>query len=127
MKQFGTPLREPLLSTNPLFLSNFFITPLFVQISKTRSPLILVGRGNYDWWDWLTSSTLSLNLNLCNWIFAVAQNNLFMVIMKKITSMSFSVHLLSWLKGLILHDREKNYTCLDWCLTLREHTEFWNC
>ena len=34
MKQFGT---SP-LSTNPLFLSNFFMTPLFGQISKTRSP-----------------------------------------------------------------------------------------
>ena len=29
---------ETLLSTNPLFLSNFFMTPLFVQISKTRNP-----------------------------------------------------------------------------------------
>ena len=34
-----TPLREhTLLSTNPLFLSNFLMTPLFVQISKTRYP-----------------------------------------------------------------------------------------
>ena len=41
MKQFG----------NPLFLSNFFMTPLFVQISKTRyspPPLILRGGGNYE-------------------------------------------------------------------------------
>ena len=39
-KQFGNPLlskRTP-LSTNPLFLSNFFMTPLFVQISQTRTP-----------------------------------------------------------------------------------------
>ena len=51
MKQFGnSPLSKrthPPLSTNPLFLSNFFMTPLFVQISKTRSPLIL-GGGNYE-------------------------------------------------------------------------------
>ena len=41
MKQFGPPifLREPpLLSTIPLFLSNFFMTLLFVQILKTRNP-----------------------------------------------------------------------------------------
>ena len=43
-KQFGTPppspfLEEhPLLNTPPLFLSNFFMTPLFVQILKTRKP-----------------------------------------------------------------------------------------
>ena len=40
MKRFGTPpppfLGEPLLSTNPLFLSNFLMNPLFVQVSKTR-------------------------------------------------------------------------------------------
>ena len=30
-------LREPLLSTNPLFLNNFFITLLFVQILKIRT------------------------------------------------------------------------------------------
>ena len=43
MKQFGNPFfskrNPPPLSTNPLFLSNFFITSLFVQISKTRTPL----------------------------------------------------------------------------------------
>ena len=40
MKQFGSLpfLREPPLSSNPLFLSNFFMTPLFVQILKRRSP-----------------------------------------------------------------------------------------
>ena len=40
MKQFGNPLflRELPLSTNPLSLSNFFMTPLFVQISKTTYP-----------------------------------------------------------------------------------------
>ena len=31
MEQFGNP-------PPPLFLSNFFITPLFVQISKQRNP-----------------------------------------------------------------------------------------
>ena len=39
MKQFGTPClskRTP-LSTNPQFLSNFFMTPLFVKILKTRN------------------------------------------------------------------------------------------
>ena len=47
MKQLGnSPLskRNP-LSTNPLFLSNFFMTPLFVQISKTRTKIR--GGGNY--------------------------------------------------------------------------------
>ena len=49
MKQFGNapPLskRTPPLSSNPLFLSNFFMTPLFVQILKTRTfpRLILAG------------------------------------------------------------------------------------
>ena len=40
MKQFGNPplsKRTP-LSTNPLFLSNFFMTPLFVEMSKTITP-----------------------------------------------------------------------------------------
>ena len=39
------PFKEnPLFSTNPLSLSNFFITPLLLRISKTRTlPLILGG------------------------------------------------------------------------------------
>ena len=41
MKQFGNPplskTTPPSLSTKPLFLSNFFMTPLFVRISKTRN------------------------------------------------------------------------------------------
>ena len=41
MKQCGNP---PLSKRTPLFLSNFFMTPLFAQISETRPPpLILVG------------------------------------------------------------------------------------
>ena len=53
MKQFGNPplskrTPPPLLSTNPLFLSNFFMIPLFVQISKTRTlPPNFRGGGNY--------------------------------------------------------------------------------
>ena len=46
MKQFGNRsfLRELALSTNPLFLRFFFMTPFFVQILKTRiSPLIFKG------------------------------------------------------------------------------------
>ena len=46
MKQFGTPpssKRILPLSTNPLFLSNFFMTPLFVQILKTRNPPLILG------------------------------------------------------------------------------------
>ena len=48
MKQFANApfLKELPLSTNPLFLSNFFINSLLVQTSKTRYPLIL-GGGNY--------------------------------------------------------------------------------
>ena len=43
----------PPFQLTPLFLSNFFMAPLFAQISKTRNPppppLILGGRkGNYD-------------------------------------------------------------------------------
>ena len=40
MKQFGNPLflKVPPFQLIPLFLSNFFMTPLFVQISKTRPP-----------------------------------------------------------------------------------------
>ena len=39
----------PPISTNPLFLSNFFMTPFFVQILKTRNrPLnFRGGGGNY--------------------------------------------------------------------------------
>ena len=47
MKQFGNPpplLREPPFQLTPLFLSNFLMTLLFVQISKMRYPLILGGR-----------------------------------------------------------------------------------
>ena len=52
IKQFGNPLlskRTPTpLSTNPLFLRSFFMTLLFVQISKTRPPLLILGwGGNY--------------------------------------------------------------------------------
>ena len=37
---------KPPLQLTPLFLSNIFMTPLFVQISKTRNrPLILGGGG----------------------------------------------------------------------------------
>ena len=41
MKQFGKPplsKRTTPFQLTPLFLSNFFMTPLFVQISKTRPP-----------------------------------------------------------------------------------------
>ena len=43
MKQFGNPSLSkrtlpPPLSTNPIFLRSFFMAPLFVQISKTRTP-----------------------------------------------------------------------------------------
>ena len=46
IKQFGPPLskRPPPPSTNPLLLSNFLLTLLFVQILKIRTPLILGGR-----------------------------------------------------------------------------------
>ena len=45
MKQFGNPpfLKEPPFQLTPLFLSNFFMTPLFFQILKTRNPPILGG------------------------------------------------------------------------------------
>ena len=50
MKQYGnSPISKstPPFSTNPLFLSNFFMTPpLLFQISKTRySPNFMVGEG----------------------------------------------------------------------------------
>ena len=32
-------LRVPPFQLTPIFLSNFFMTPLFVEISKTRTPL----------------------------------------------------------------------------------------
>ena len=44
MKQFGTP---PFLSTNPSVSEQFFVTPFFVQVSKTRTPLILGESGEY--------------------------------------------------------------------------------
>ena len=43
MEQFGNP-------PPPLFLSNFFITPLFVQISKTRNPSPLIVGGEDTMW-----------------------------------------------------------------------------
>ena len=36
--------KPPVSKRTPLFLSNFFMIPLFPQILKTRSPLILGGR-----------------------------------------------------------------------------------
>ena len=43
MKQFGNPLSERLpLSTNPYISEQFFMTPLFVQILKKRTPLLLI-------------------------------------------------------------------------------------
>ena len=47
IKQFGNPLREPLLSANPLFLNNFFMTLLFIQILKLRTP-----PPNFMGWGW---------------------------------------------------------------------------
>ena len=45
MKQFNPlPFLRDDPSTNPLFLSNFFMTPIVVQISKRRYPLILRGK-----------------------------------------------------------------------------------
>ena len=35
--------RTPPLSTNLLFLSNFFMRPLFIQISKARNPPTFMG------------------------------------------------------------------------------------
>ena len=37
--------RTPPLSTNLLFLSKFFMSPLFIQISKTRNPPTFRGEG----------------------------------------------------------------------------------
>ena len=56
MKQFGNPsLSKRTPPPSPfqltfLFLNNFFMTPLFVQISKTRNipPADFRGGGNYD-------------------------------------------------------------------------------
>ena len=49
MKQFGNPplskRTPPPFQLTPLFLSNFFMTPLFVQISKTRPPPLSLGGG----------------------------------------------------------------------------------
>ena len=39
--------RTPPFQLTPLFLSNFFITHLFVQISKTRNPPNFKGGGSY--------------------------------------------------------------------------------
>ena len=41
MKQFGNPplsKRTPPLSTNPLFLSNFFMTPSLSKFQKQETP-----------------------------------------------------------------------------------------
>ena len=37
--------RTPPLSTNLLFLSKFFMSPLIIQISKTRNPPTFRGEG----------------------------------------------------------------------------------
>ena len=48
MKQFGNPplskMLAPPISTNPPISEQFFHDPLFVQILKTRTTLILGGR-----------------------------------------------------------------------------------
>ena len=52
MKQFGNPPLSKMtlpFQLTPLFLSNFFMTPLFIQISKTRNPPnFRGGGGNYE-------------------------------------------------------------------------------
>ena len=71
MKQFGNPplsKRTPpfQLTPHPLFLSNFFMTPVFVQILKTRThpaPLILRGGGNYAF-TWLGNKNSFLESHL---------------------------------------------------------------
>ena len=47
MKQFGNPpfLKEPPFQLSPLFLSNFFMIPLFVQTLKTRNLSLILGGG----------------------------------------------------------------------------------
>ena len=53
IKQFGKPLflrKRPPFQLTLLFLSNFFMTPLFVQISKTRYPPLILG-GRKLWGD----------------------------------------------------------------------------
>ena len=51
MKQLGNPRlskRNP-LSTNPPISKKFFMTPLFVQIWKTRNTPIVLGEGRKLW------------------------------------------------------------------------------
>ena len=38
----------PAILTNPLFLINFFMTPLFVQISKTRTLLLILEKTSWN-------------------------------------------------------------------------------
>ena len=60
VKQFGNPplskRTPPPFQLTPLFLSNFSMTPLFLQISKTRTAPLLSGRRKL----WIPSSKLPL-------------------------------------------------------------------
>ena len=55
--------RTPPFQLNPLFLSNFFMTSLFVQILKTRNPSPLILGGGRKLWDICNKCT---NRNCCS-------------------------------------------------------------
>ena len=63
MKQFGNPLilRGPPFELTPQFLINFFMSPLFVQISEVRKPPnFRGGGGNYVQLNQLTHGLLNV-------------------------------------------------------------------
>ena len=70
MRQFGNyPLskRTPLFQLTPLSLSNFFMTPLFVQILKTRNPPSFRGEETmYQLWLFLFLIPIELYLPMWN-------------------------------------------------------------
>ena len=81
------------------FLGVFGKTVKVMGQRKASHNLLYINEINL--WDSLqTSFAPSLNLNLCSWIFVIARNNSFMIILERITSIVFSVHLLSSLKNL---------------------------
>ena len=86
-------------------------------MSQSEASLNLLCINEINPWDWLqTSFAPSLNLNLRSWIFAIARNNWFMVIPERITSNNLFCLLAIIINKLILHDWEKDYLRLYWCL-----------
>ena len=111
--------RIPSLLNSSLFLSNFFMTPLFVQILKTSDPLILGGGNIYIYreresikrdWDWVSKLNWKIEFlvphsKYQNWLYKSLH-------FSRITGWIFWIHY-SWPYG--IPPRNPSASCLFCC------------